>query len=74
MERKYVSIAAGWVKHNVKGEEFISCAASGEKSKVKLQAVLEDGSIVPVKNFSVFFNKDKKHERSPDVNVSFGLE
>jgi len=76
VNKKYnnVTIASGWLKSSKTGQQYISAAANGKGSKTKLQAVLEDGSVVPVNNFFVFFATDKDNENSPDARFVFSQE
>lgn len=71
---KYVNFAVGWIKQTKAGKQIISGAASGERQKVKLQVVLEDGTVVPVNNFFVSFAENKPSEKAPDVQFTMTLE
>lgn len=67
------TIASGWLKDGKNGQ-YISAAANGKGSKTKLQAVLEDGSIVNVDKFFVFFATEKENPNSPDARFVFTQE
>ncbi len=72
-KKTYLTFAAGWLRKGKDGTEYISAVANGEKSKVKLSVTLEDGSVVAVNNFAVFFADEKEKEASPDVRFVFTL-
>ena len=36
MSKKYITMAAGWLKENKSGEQYVSAVSGGEKSKTKL--------------------------------------
>jgi uncharacterized protein (DUF736 family) len=72
--KKYYSFASGWVRKKGNGEEYISCAANGEKATVKLLAQLGNGKTIPIDNFAIFFDAEKKHDKSPDVRCTFSVE
>lgn len=74
MSKKYYNIASGWLRKTKAGDEYISCAANGQKATVKLLAQLEDGRTVPVDNFAIFFSEEKQNDKSPDVRCTFSLE
>lgn len=68
-----LTFASGWIKQGAKGQ-YISASASGKGSKIKLQAVLEDGTVAPIENFFVFFAAEKEKESSPDARFVFTKE
>lgn len=69
-KKVYHTFASGWLKDGKNGQ-YISAAANGPKSKVKLFAQLEDGSTVPLDSFAVFFATEKDNEKSPDARFVF---
>lgn len=73
--KKYnnLTFASGWLKQGAKGQ-YISASASGKGSKIKLQAILEDGTVAPIENFFVFFASEKEKETSPDARFVFTKE
>lgn len=76
MEKQYFNLGAGWVKQGKNGE-YISCQANKEadgNGKVRLQAVNENGETVDISNFVIFYNKNKKKENHPDINLFFTLD
>lgn len=74
-KKTWINFAAGWLKQRKDGSgEFVSAVANGEKSKVQLQLVLEDGNVLPLNNFVMSFNTEKRSEKSPDVRFSCTLE
>ena len=74
MNKKYVNFANGWLKQTKAGAEYISASTEGKFVKTKLMIELEDGSVVPVKSFAVFFNQNKKKEAHPDVQFTLTLD
>lgn len=66
--KKFHDLAAGWIKTRDNGTEFVSFASSGERSKVKLLAQLENGDTVTVRNFFMQENS-KQNERQPDYRL-----
>lgn len=68
--RRYVTMASGWLKEGNKGQ-YISAAVD---KKVKISVTLEDGTQVPVSNFAVFFTENKKTSTAPDVRFTFTVE
>jgi hypothetical protein len=75
--RKFFNFGVGWVKSGKNGD-FISCRANDKAeskyNNVRLQAVNEDGEVVDVTNFVVFYNANKERENQPDVRFCFSLE
>ncbi len=68
--KKYVTMASGWLKQGKKGE-YISAAVN---NKMKLTLELENGEVVPVTNFAVFFQDEKSSEKAPDVRFTLTVE
>jgi hypothetical protein len=74
MGKSYHNVAAGWLKENQKtGAQYISAMVD---KKVKLTATLENGQVVDVTNFAVFFAEEgtKKNPKAPDVRFTFSTE
>jgi len=74
MNNKFTQFAAGWLRNQKDGTEYVSAAANGERNKVKLLVELENGEQVPVNNFVMFFNQRKTKENHPDVQFYFSNE
>jgi len=74
MSKQYVNFANGWVKNTKAGDEYVSATTEGKFMKTKLHLELEDGTMLPVKSFAMFFNKNKKKENHPDVQFTLTLE
>lgn len=73
-KNKYHNFAAGWLKQNKAGEDYVSAVANGPKSKVKLLIELEDGTVVTPNSFVMLFNKEKQNDKSPDVRFVYSTE
>lgn len=73
--KTWITFAAGWLKQRKDGSgEFVSAVANGERDKTRLLLQLEDGTQVPLNNFVMSFNTEKRNEKSPDVRFSATLE
>jgi uncharacterized protein (DUF736 family) len=70
----WLNLAAGWLKENQKGQQFISCKGGDQRSGLQLFAKTQDGQTYEVTNFIVSFVQDKKNEKYPDVQISMKLE
>jgi len=68
--KKYVTIASGWLKNGKKGE-YISASVN---NKLKMSIETEDGQKLAVTNFAVFFQEEKTSEKAPDVRFVFTTE
>lgn len=72
-QRTYTEFAVGWLKEGKKGE-YISSVANGERQTVKLLVEDENGNVVPLSNFAVFFNSGKKNPKAPDVSFVYSTD
>lgn len=72
--KTYVNFAAGWLKKDRNGDEYVSASADGKNQKTKLFVELENGETVQVGNFAMFFNKNKQKDNHPDVSFTFTLD
>lgn len=73
--RRWFNFASGWIRKNSQGRDYISAAANGQKATVELVArVKETGEELPLNNFAVFFEEEKKNDKSPDVRFTFSIE
>lgn len=76
MSKQYFNFGVGWVRQNQKGEDYISCKANdkaNDKGNVKLQAVDENGGVVDIDSFVVFYNTNKEKDSHPDVRFTFSI-
>lgn len=76
MSKQYFNFGVGWVRQDQNGGDYISCKANSEandKGNVKLQAVNENGQVVDIDSFVMFYNKKEK-DSHPDVRFTFSIE
>jgi hypothetical protein len=75
---KYLEFAVGWLKETTKGQYISAQTSKGNpatgKPAVKLIAEFDDGRQVTLTNFAVFFNENKKSEKTPDVQFVYNTE
>ncbi len=74
MKKQYVNFANGWLKQTKDGAEYVSASTEGKFVKTKLSLELEDGTVIPVKSFAMFFNQNKQKPNHPDVQFTLTLE
>lgn len=72
-KKQYLTFASGWLKYGKAGQ-YISVVANNNKSNIKLFAQLEDGTILALDNFAVFFNTNKDNSKAPDARFVFTQE
>ena len=70
---RYIEIAVGWLKQSKTKGEYVSAITAkgnpknGKPGVAKVTVEMDNGEVLNVTNFAMFFNENKKSEKGPDV-------
>lgn len=77
---KYFEIAVGWLKQSEKKGEYVSAIPAkgnpktGKPAVTKITAEFDNGEVIQVDSFAMFFNENKKSDKAPDVQFVVTLK
>jgi hypothetical protein len=69
-----LQVGVGWLKQSKSGSEFVSGSLADKKGKTKVFVETEDGTVIPVGSFFMFFNENKQKETHPDVRFCISTD
>lgn len=70
---KYVEFSVGWLRQSKNKGEYVSAILAkgnpknGKPGVAKITVELDNGEVIDMKGFAMFFNESKKSDKGPDV-------